>query len=120
MTTEIQIGLAKFAALHIQMAMPWSCKVQVDDWSDTASFRVFITFPFTHFGSRHGLPRYQFCDKVDLRKAGRIIRKALNAKEIEIEKIVMPKRCYKTIIYRKYPEGYDAYDIQLDFRVLEC
>ena len=115
MTTQTQIALARSLALAIQQAMPWSCTAQVDDWGDYASFRVFITFPFTSTSRR-----YHFCDKIDFRKVGHIIRKILQNKSVELEQLVMPKKCYYTVQYHKYPDGYDSYDIQLDFRILSA
>ena len=117
MTTENQIVIARSIAFGIQTAMPWSCKAEVDDWSDTSSFRVFVSFPFTHVAIV-GNSRFHFNDKIDLRKAGQIVRKALQSKMIAVEKIVMPKLTYRKYLGVSSPNGYDRCDIQLDFRVL--
>ena len=119
MTSQTQIALARSLALAIQQAMPWPCKAQVDDWSDYASFRVFVSFPFTHSRIGH-TDTYHFSDALNMRKIGHLIRKTLQNKSVELERLVLPKKVYQTFNYRKYPNGYDSYDIQLDFIVLSA
>ena len=119
MTTQAQIDYVQSLAAELQKLIPYSNQVKVNDWNHYSSFSVYIIFPATQ-GSRSGGcgHTYWFHEEIDFRKVGKIIRKLLETKQVSIEQIVMPKKLYKQIHYGKYPDGYDTYEISLDFTVL--
>jgi hypothetical protein len=90
-------------------------RTYLDDWSDSGSFRAFITISSSKaVGGSYHLP-----EEINLRTIGNIIKRHTKNQGTYIQSIVMPKRSYYTVNYKKYFEGYNDNRIQFDFIVNE-
>ena len=120
MTTEPQIAKARQIVQELQEAIGPSCKVHLDDWSDYASFRAFISLPFAvSVTSNRG---YFFAKEVNLRKIGWQIKRVIHAHSlrVEVEFVEMPRQSYDSWKGGRTSKGYDNPYIMLDFRVFNC
>ena len=122
MTTENQIEKARKLRkeLHDAINKPNDSfySVTLDDWSDYASFRIFVSFPCIE--TTDGF--YQVKDEINLRKVGWGIRRVFARHTLvsEIESIEMPRQSYYSWKYGRSSKGYNNPYVKLDFRLFNC
>ena len=120
MTTPFQIERAKKIATELQDALnpKYPVTVNVDDWSDYSSFRIFITFNDAKIS--HALVTNNgFNFNANLRSIGWTIKRILSKYKVVIEFIEMPRRVYWAETYgRKVFAGYENPYIKLDFTLI--
>jgi len=112
MTSENQISKAREIAQDLQDAIRQDCKVNVDDWSNYGSFRIFITLPVIQNYSQ-----IFFKEGISLRSITwtikRVMRKHKSFSEIEF--VEMPKQSYDCW---KNSYGYNYPYIKIDLRII--
>jgi len=126
MTTENQITKARKIAAELETAFRLSTgradiDVSVDDWSDDASFRIFITLPVVKKSCLFN-SGYLFKEGISLRKATWIIKRVMKRHTLvsAVEFVEMPKQKYESWKFGKMSLGYENPFIMMDFRVFNC